>query len=155
MSAGRSYMSYPWSCGAARHERALVGGATAKLLELHLNVLHTHTTSDRPSELYTIHLAAADQVLWHCCQLLRPGHIFVGAMHEIVTLQFGSQSNYLGTHFWNTQVSSCACLTSLSVYQVYLNLLGLCSIYGDAPLWMPCTHFASPWFVYEATLTLY
>ncbi|KAF1942911.1 mtDNA inheritance protein dml1 [Clathrospora elynae] len=26
-------------------------------------------------------------------------------MHEIVTLQFGSQSNYLGTHFWNTQES--------------------------------------------------
>jgi hypothetical protein len=25
-------------------------------------------------------------------------------MHEIVTLQFGRQSNYLGTHFWNTQV---------------------------------------------------
>jgi hypothetical protein len=27
-------------------------------------------------------------------------------MHEIVTLQFGEQSNYLGTHFWNTQVSA-------------------------------------------------
>ncbi|XPS75755.1 mtDNA inheritance, partitioning of the mitochondrial organelle [Ascochyta lentis] len=26
-------------------------------------------------------------------------------MHEIVTLQFGSQSNHLGTHFWNTQES--------------------------------------------------
>ncbi|KAI4686761.1 mtDNA inheritance, partitioning of the mitochondrial organelle [Alternaria sp. BMP 2799] len=26
-------------------------------------------------------------------------------MHEIVTLQFGKQSNYLGTHFWNTQES--------------------------------------------------
>jgi hypothetical protein len=26
-------------------------------------------------------------------------------MHEIVTLQFGQQSNYLGTHFWNTQVN--------------------------------------------------
>ncbi|KAF2647791.1 protein DML1 [Lophiostoma macrostomum CBS 122681] len=26
-------------------------------------------------------------------------------MHEIVTLQFGQQSNYLGTHFWNTQES--------------------------------------------------
>lgn len=26
-------------------------------------------------------------------------------MHEIVTLQFGSRANYLGTHFWNTQVS--------------------------------------------------
>ncbi|KAF2843701.1 tubulin nucleotide-binding domain-like protein [Patellaria atrata CBS 101060] len=26
-------------------------------------------------------------------------------MHEIVTLQFGPQSNYLGTHFWNTQDS--------------------------------------------------
>lgn len=25
-------------------------------------------------------------------------------MHEIVTLQFGNQSNYLGTHFWNEQV---------------------------------------------------
>lgn len=27
-------------------------------------------------------------------------------MHEIVTLQFGQQSNYLGTHFWNTQVDT-------------------------------------------------
>ena len=26
-------------------------------------------------------------------------------MREIVTLQFGERSNYLGTHFWNTQVS--------------------------------------------------
>ncbi|KAJ4373126.1 mtDNA inheritance, partitioning of the mitochondrial organelle [Neocucurbitaria cava] len=26
-------------------------------------------------------------------------------MREIVTLQFGQQSNYLGTHFWNTQES--------------------------------------------------
>ncbi|EKG12639.1 Heterokaryon incompatibility [Macrophomina phaseolina MS6] len=26
-------------------------------------------------------------------------------MHEIVTLQFGQQSNYLGTHFWNAQES--------------------------------------------------
>jgi hypothetical protein len=26
-------------------------------------------------------------------------------MHEIITLQFGHQSNYLGTHFWNTQES--------------------------------------------------
>ncbi|KAH7080898.1 protein DML1 [Paraphoma chrysanthemicola] len=26
-------------------------------------------------------------------------------MHEIVTLQFGERSNYLGTHFWNTQES--------------------------------------------------
>ncbi|KAJ9638395.1 mtDNA inheritance, partitioning of the mitochondrial organelle [Coniosporium tulheliwenetii] len=26
-------------------------------------------------------------------------------MHEIVTLQFGQQSNYIGTHYWNTQES--------------------------------------------------
>lgn len=26
-------------------------------------------------------------------------------MHEIVTLQFGQQANYLGTHYWNTQES--------------------------------------------------
>ena len=26
-------------------------------------------------------------------------------MHEIVTLQFGKQSNYIGTHFWNAQES--------------------------------------------------
>lgn len=25
-------------------------------------------------------------------------------MHEVVTLQFGQQANYLGTHYWNTQV---------------------------------------------------
>lgn len=26
-------------------------------------------------------------------------------MHEVVTLQFGQQANYVGTHFWNAQVS--------------------------------------------------
>jgi hypothetical protein len=26
------------------------------------------------------------------------------AMHEIITLQLGQRSNYLATHFWNTQV---------------------------------------------------
>jgi len=26
-------------------------------------------------------------------------------MHEIITLQLGSQANYVGTHFWNTQES--------------------------------------------------
>jgi hypothetical protein len=26
-------------------------------------------------------------------------------MREIITVQLGQQSNYLGTHFWNTQVS--------------------------------------------------
>ncbi|KAI7366752.1 tubulin nucleotide-binding domain-like protein [Hortaea werneckii] len=26
-------------------------------------------------------------------------------MHEIVTLQFGQQANYIGTHYWNTQES--------------------------------------------------
>ncbi|EME47285.1 hypothetical protein DOTSEDRAFT_166204 [Dothistroma septosporum NZE10] len=26
-------------------------------------------------------------------------------MHEVVTLQFGQQANYLGTHYWNTQES--------------------------------------------------
>ena len=25
-------------------------------------------------------------------------------MHEVVTLQLGQQSNYVGTHFWNAQV---------------------------------------------------
>jgi len=30
-------------------------------------------------------------------------HTFV-LMHEIVTIQIGSQSNFLGTHFWNAQV---------------------------------------------------
>lgn len=25
-------------------------------------------------------------------------------MHEIITVQLGQQSNYLATHFWNTQV---------------------------------------------------
>lgn len=25
-------------------------------------------------------------------------------MHEIVTLQFGQQANYVATHYWNTQV---------------------------------------------------
>lgn len=26
-------------------------------------------------------------------------------MHEIITLQLGQRSNYLATHFWNTQVA--------------------------------------------------
>lgn len=26
-------------------------------------------------------------------------------MHEIVTIQIGQQANFLGTHFWNAQVS--------------------------------------------------
>ncbi|KAK5116498.1 hypothetical protein LTR62_008047 [Meristemomyces frigidus] len=26
-------------------------------------------------------------------------------MHEVITLQFGQQANYLGTHYWNTQES--------------------------------------------------
>jgi len=29
----------------------------------------------------------------------------VTTMHEIITLQLGSQANYVGTHFWNTQGS--------------------------------------------------
>jgi hypothetical protein len=41
-------------------------------------------------------------------------------MREIVTLQFGQQSNYLGTHFWNTQV----CMARL-----FLVLFALLSIY--------------------------
>lgn len=32
-------------------------------------------------------------------------HQHYSTMHEIVTLQFGNQSNYLGTHFWNEQVN--------------------------------------------------
>lgn len=41
-------------------------------------------------------------------------------MHEIVTLQFGKQSNYLGTHFWNTQVGGTALLrfSQSSVYSL-------------------------------------
>lgn len=27
-------------------------------------------------------------------------------MHEIITLQLGQRSNYLATHFWNTQASA-------------------------------------------------
>ncbi len=27
-------------------------------------------------------------------------------MHEIITLQLGQRSNYLATHFWNTQVGA-------------------------------------------------
>lgn len=33
-------------------------------------------------------------------------------MHEIVTVQIGQQANFLGTHFWNTQVSR-ACKVTL------------------------------------------
>lgn len=34
--------------------------------------------------------------------LLLPVH---AAMHEIITLQLGQLANYVGTHFWNVQVS--------------------------------------------------
>lgn len=49
-------------------------------------------------------------------------------MHEIVTLQFGSQSNYLGTHFWNAQVSpSCFKSTSFcGLFTVPFGLLLVC-----------------------------
>ena len=43
----------------------------------------------------------------HCALTLIQLEV-TGVMHEIVTLQFGSQSNYLGTHFWNTQVRTCS-----------------------------------------------
>lgn len=34
-------------------------------------------------------------------------------MREIITLQLGQQSNYLGTHFWNTQVTNLSLNTEL------------------------------------------
>jgi hypothetical protein len=43
-------------------------------------------------------------------------------MHEIVTLQFGQQSNYLGTHFWNTQVG-CSLQLLLSFLLVLQNVI--------------------------------
>lgn len=33
-------------------------------------------------------------------------------MHEVITLQFGEASNYLGTHFWNAQVLATLFLVS-------------------------------------------
>jgi len=36
----------------------------------------------------------------HC----RKAHSAYLIMHEIITLQLGQRSNYLATHFWNTQV---------------------------------------------------
>jgi hypothetical protein len=33
-------------------------------------------------------------------------HIYI-LMHEVITLQFGQQANYVGTHYWNTQVGTC------------------------------------------------
>jgi hypothetical protein len=56
--------------------------------------LPRHLTCGRltPSDLFRLFSAS----LWS----------LVDTMHEIVTLQFGQQSNYLGTHFWNTQVGS-------------------------------------------------
>jgi hypothetical protein len=50
-------------------------------------------------------------------------------MHEIVTLQFGRQSNYLGTHFWNTQVRAPPkhCFgTLLRGYGIRLGVLSPC-----------------------------
>jgi hypothetical protein len=60
--------------------------------------LHSQTTS-LPRHPTCSHLVPSD--LFHL--FLRS---LVYTMHEIVTLQFGQQSNYLGTHFWNTQVGS-------------------------------------------------
>lgn len=36
-------------------------------------------------------------------------------MHEILTLQLGQRSNYLATHFWNTQVCLASGKSDLSV----------------------------------------
>jgi hypothetical protein len=44
-------------------------------------------------------------------------------MHEIVTLQFGQQSNYLGTHFWNTQVSTLHMLRSKEAGDLHISKL--------------------------------
>lgn len=57
-------------------------------------------------------------------------------MHEIVTLQFGTQSNYLGTHFWNTQVGSRS--HASSIQQTYIQSI--------------CTHLALSLVCYDARL---
>lgn len=40
-------------------------------------------------------------------------------MHEIITLQFGQQANYLATHFWNTQVYVTCSVPPLSNFYTY------------------------------------
>lgn len=97
-----------WSCASSCLPRLLnVGscGATAKTSELHRSAhLHARRLTSRP-----ISIQQHSPPLFDCCCIAAsrsPNSTFAIAMHEIVTLQFGSQSNHLGTHFWNTQVSS-------------------------------------------------
>ena len=48
-------------------------------------------------------------------------------MHEIVTLQFGQQANYLGTHFWNTQVGEIEDYKLYPMAKHLLTMLGIVS----------------------------
>ena len=50
-------------------------------------------------------LEASAGINWDLLTLRR----LLALMHEIVTLQIGSQANYLGTHFWNAQVCKVLC----------------------------------------------
>jgi hypothetical protein len=43
-------------------------------------------------------------------------------MGEIVTLQIGTSSNYVATHYWNTQVRSEASVTTYKKYNSLTNV---------------------------------
>lgn len=62
-------------------------------------------------------------------------------MHEIVTLQFGQQSNYLGTHFWNTQV------------RVWLRLRSHTSLKGLSPILPHAVACRNQSLCFHSTLT--
>lgn len=92
-----------WSCSSASSRLCQACGAAAKLPEL-LDSAHLHVRrlTSRPHSLPGI----SPLLFAGCCAAAACSARIAGVMHEIVTLQFGSQSNYLGTHFWNTQVST-------------------------------------------------
>jgi hypothetical protein len=61
------------------------------------NTSYTCLSSSRSRVLYAISRLAPHLEIHRGCQWTRN-------MHEILTLQLGQKSNYLATHFWNTQV---------------------------------------------------
>jgi hypothetical protein len=63
-----------------------------------LCTFHSHDTPPRNYSTSFFSFYKHVELTSSCCALA------TSTMHEIVTLQFGERSNYLGTHYWNTQV---------------------------------------------------
>jgi hypothetical protein len=60
-------------------------------------------------------------------------------MHEIITVQLGQKSNYLATHFWNTQVWFTEYAVHLTLTKAFRNHISLIRIVSDPLLTMMCT----------------